>query len=456
MVPHMYQYAIGISIVVGVLYGLMVPTVDTVSRKLTVPISLSGVSLRKTQKLKRTTVAVPSFHTETAAPSIQTVDSWHHMAWQPRRCQMPCCGYGDRFHFLETQVEGLTETNHSIAMHWGPCTSKIDNIIDEMFDLPIYTTGDVPDVLPTNFTLYVFKPNVTKNLEDALTGAKNVSNLCDPQPVNEPRDGVTDIPSRKRFKPDFYGILSIPMAHVFKTLFSSIRPKYQRMNDELKREYDWEKTKTISIHVRTGNMIEGEEFRDVRLGSRRMTNVEEMLRRYADMAEKIATILEWKEDFKFFIASDNAQAGGWMRNVTSRPVASRKPLLHIPSGQPMVWANLHENNAGERCRIEWFVDPILDMEMLSSADVFISTSATGFVTSVQSLVYHNDGVICLQNKNEKEGTELDCKRRKSDPLNVQPRWGDALRPRNTPGDFPPWSILPAFVNEFHIPTWFSV
>eukprot|EP00040_Diaphanoeca_grandis_P021178 m.112793 g.112793 ORF g.112793 m.112793 type:complete len:435 (+) comp28219_c0_seq2:214-1518(+) len=373
-----------------------------------------------------------------------TTANWSTMDWQPLHAQIVCCGWGDRLHFLENQVEGFWEHRKSAALDWGPCGDNISNIISALFALPRLNYKTVPNILPNSQTIYAFERNASDVNEPhfATFGNDQASGKI---------EGVSMVSKRARFKPgpDNYAILSDPMAKVYQTLFNSIKPEWHRYVDDLMDKETWRESKIISIHVRTGNM-QDQQWRD-RAFKRKLTNVEAMLQTYLELGEEIAKKLEWSSDFKFFVASDDMNTSATMRKLTNRKVISREFLLPIEPnvGHPMVWANLHDNNAGPNCRLEWFIDPLLDMKLLSEADVFISTTDTGFVTAAQSVVYHKDNVLCF---NDGAHT-LTCKRRKTDPLNVQKPWGNRTI-SNFKGNSQ-W-IDGDFIKTFKIPDWFSV
>jgi len=396
--------------------------------------------------------------------------TWHNMNWQPRRCHVVCCGWGDRFATVEAQLEGLFSVNKSLALDWGPCTDAVPNIITELFDFPQITRQSVPHNLPQDQTIYGYdRGDAPHDPWEKFYSSSD--DKCDPTPEEDfPELNISGEPSyygknhsalkgRKRSKPDWYSILSEPMAKFYTAVFDSIRPKYRRYVDELMEANNWSKSNTIAIHIRTGNTVDvnGETKKwdkSMITAHRSLTFNEKRLMQYLDLCEAVAKRLEW-DDFHIFVASDTDATVETMRKISKRNIISRKELLPITPGMghPMVWANLHEDNAKERCKMEWFVDPLLDMKLLSAADVLISTSATGFVTAPQSYVYEHDGVLCFTD----DHNQLSCKRRKSDPESIRHRKPyEAHPPINSPDRWPPNQIKYEHVIQYTIQDWFTV
>ena len=85
---------------------------------------------------------------------------------------------------------------------------------------------------------------------------------------------------------------------------------------------------------------------------------------YVRLADDIANKVGWDDNYSIFVASDSYKTAELLRAITDRPVIDRTQLLKITDGHPMLFANLKNDNAGARCKFEWFLDPFLDLILL--------------------------------------------------------------------------------------------
>lgn len=205
-------------------------------------------------------------------------------------------------------------------------------------------------------------------------------------------------------------ILNTVFYVTLRQLFTSLKPEWAEVLSSFKEETGWGVSHpTLALHVRTGNMenkLNNKQQHTKRKNhtlptdesflhtNRRIQNLTWLLASYSEVGEATARELGWVDGFQYFVTSDDAHVGPLFAAMTSRKVITRPQLLDIKYSHPLTYINLGENNGGHRCRVEWLVDPFLDLILLATADALLSASSTGFVIPAQVMHYNEGRVFC--------------------------------------------------------------
>lgn len=272
-----------------------------------------------------------------------------------------CCGVGDRVKYMMRHDSTLPHIS------WGPCTARVPNVFDKLF-------------VATEATWWRPTSNATKT--ECAKVAKSTKSLQ---------------------------TKSLPYAE----LHQHLHPDLKAEASAFQRMHRWHSYNTIAgIHIRAGNPstqsqhasinnkemehIHGRSWGMFKFGWENRTQWLVTLQHTTEYILKTANAtlnrLGYSANRAFFVSTDTPAVARYVQaladNVFSRNVKERHVAAH-----PMLWSNLHTNNAGEECKLNWFSDPIVDSHLLGESDVLFVTGPSGFTLMPERVISHKNGQV---------------------------------------------------------------
>jgi len=274
-----------------------------------------------------------------------------------------------------------------VAINWGPCASFTNNVFTHLFSrLP--RIAEVQDSSSCNVT------GTAAGFSDdsyvPVIAAAKVEAGSKPFPGCMPATGMAN---------DF-AIEDAPdkLVELVRDLKHGVNPLILDRVKKFKRQNNWTATdNVISIHVRYGNPNATTGKTDHAFGKRAaiMNDVELFLRVLISRAEELASKLKWPTH-KVFIATDTKLVIDTVEDSLKDldHIMTRKDAFFADFAHPLTWVNLRNNNAGPRCRLIWWEDPIVDWLLLGSGNAMIAPTFSGFVYFPATMVLSNEGLLC--------------------------------------------------------------
>lgn len=302
-----------------------------------------------------------------ASLAVFPVDNNQFIEANPQRLDIACCGVGHRFETLAAAARDLSPA--PVEVNWGPCEGA-SNVFGE-----------------------IFQPN-------------NVFIPYEPSPFDAPFPEQRDLASA--------GInaanreVPIQVQEALVALVLELSDRYMSEINDFKQRIGWDEAPVIGLHIRTGNFLNStstyeRESKQLhrRVGGRLQEKIglENALYLYMKHAVALAEKIGVSENFRVLVVTDSNDVLETLDNLTGLPHWFHRPQPYTEIAHPLVYGNLHLNNGGDRCQIDWFSQPVMDLHLLASADAMLTSMHSTFyrIAEMANLMHGRPVCHCSQN-----------------------------------------------------------
>lgn len=292
-----------------------------------------------------------------------------------RRLDIQCCGVGDRLVLMAAAAminEGREDT--STAVHWGPCSNHSKNVFGEIFKpvqkivpfQPLDGDPPYPEIGQYGTMLEGIASKVKSSYDELPSAVKH--NLCD------------------------------LLSHGFTS-------EYMLKVEAFKSNHQWESSPVIGLHIRTGNSFDptnkySKEIEHIhgRVGGvlQKRLGLEGALQVYINHVVELAKEMGLSQNFRVFVVGDSPVIFEILQNITRVKQINwfhREQSYH-PTAHPLVYANLRSNNAGDKCQLSWFSEPIIDLHLLASTAALVTSMSSGFYLLAEKCLQMQNRTVC--------------------------------------------------------------
>eukprot|EP01084_Bolivina_argentea_P239573 402644_1 len=301
-------------------------------------------------------------------------------------CRIACCGHGDRYQYQMLSLISALR-NHSIqsiTWDWGPCIPiNSSNILDTIF--PLF------DTLHFGLQHKVMLKLKTQNNSILIPHAAQCVN--------------NDL-----YNQMVYHRVNYLSNEIYFQLFShfkqSIANNIQKTIDEFILKYKLIEIFTVGVHIRygnPGNVSKNEidsEFESKHRSEIMRSNFDVFFATHLKQIDKLMNVIHNGKNIKYQILfiTDTKFVQDYIEsyNIKDIKLIFRQQIFH-EYAHPLVYMNLRYDNAGNKCDLNWFVQPIIDQILLSNVDILVSTSYSGFTIWPEIMLYNAFKYICYAN-----------------------------------------------------------
>ena len=297
---------------------------------------------------------------------------------ETKRLDIPCCGIGHRFNTMAAAARDISPSQ--VAIHWGPC-GDVSNIFSEIFK-------------PNNPSFVPYKP---------VDG-----DLPFPEMRNLTRAGV-DL--RQKDIPDEVQISLVDL------LLNNLSDEYMSKVNDFKDAVGWDDAPVISLHIRTGNVINStsnheHELKQLhrRVGGRLQEDIglENALVLYMSHAAALAVDMDIFDNYQILVVTNSNDVIELLNVMDGLPRWFHRPQTYYDVAHPLVYGNLLLNNAGERCQLDWFSEPIIDMHLLASSAAMITSMRSSFYKVAEMAHLKNNRHVCHCSQDDEKPQSCRC------------------------------------------------
>lgn len=280
----------------------------------------------------------------------------------PKRIDITCCGIGHRFDTIAAAVRDL---NRPIEVNWGPCKDLTNNIFGKIFE--------------TNSLFIPYQPSDgdapfprMKDLTGIDMASKNLP--------NEVQEAVVDL------------------------LMHNLSDEYMDTVNKFKESVGWDDAPVIGLHIRTGNTQNDttsnyeKETKQLhrRVGGHLQDSIglEYALYLYMDHVSALAAEMGISDRHQVLVVTDSNAVLETLGNMTDLPRWFHRPQAYTEVAHPLIFDNLLLNNGGERCQLDWFTEPIIDLHLLASTDAMITSMWSTFYRIAEMAHLKHNRPVC--------------------------------------------------------------
>lgn len=306
-----------------------------------------------------------------------------------RRFDIQCCGIGDRIVLIAAAAMINEGHEHTVtAVHWGPCSNHSKNIFGEIFK-------PVKKIVP-------YQP----------------SDRDPPYPEAEQYGGM--LKSIGDAVKSSYAELPTAVKHnLCDLLMNGLTSEHMEKVKALKLSHRWESSPVIGLHIRTGNTYGPKsgytkEINHIhgRVGGalQHRLGLEGSLQVYINHVLGLAKEMGISNKFRVFVVGDSPVVFETLRNMTSMKQINwfhREQPYHSVA-HPLVYANLRNNNAGERCQLSWFAEPVIDLHLLASTVALVTSMSSGFYLLAEKCLLMQNRTVCHCSRDKDKPETCSC------------------------------------------------
>ena len=311
-------------------------------------------------------------------PLIDTNVIKQPIDFKVNRLDVICCGWGDRIRaILKHTVPG-----EKLLINMGPCSGITQNVFSYLFPgfdiLEVKTSKTCETIVP-------FEPNANILVSsNSSTGyGKCIGFKNDNSEINVfgNHTKLFDI------------LINKINQRVINELYNNVRPEIQKYADNFLNKH----AKVVSWHVRFGNNYGKRGDVDfIRKGRGKLfgDNIDLYLNKTVPKIINLAKRYTRTTNFKIAVFTDTKMIHDKIIKFSDRFIG-RDDILFAKSGHFFTYTKLKLNNAGSKCNIKWFTDPVTDMLIMGKSDMLISSNPSGFTIMPSIKLLERNKYICL-------------------------------------------------------------
>ena len=317
-------------------------------------------------------------------------------------------GIGDVLRRIEMFLwEAVQMKAAGLAIHMGPCLNA-SNVFGELFDVPMHSDSRLYVTAFQNPTgAHDTLPWNSDRKYHALRGGSIAVKYADTMGWG---DGLSLGPK----------LTSEHLGAACHGLVSSLRPPWRSRVESFKAAVGWTtSTRVIAMHIRLGSadptLYDDNWFLVDRGKLVREQGMQLFLQSHLEHVATLAQKLNLGPDYKIYVATDNADAQQIMLQLAPGRVLvrDRVPIKNLPPGKPgpahpLLYKNLIGKNGGDRCDLDWWGDPFVDLALLAAGDAVVSIVKSGFPFVAEAAMYYRGKTVCRGGRRKESPYQWGC------------------------------------------------